>query len=135
MANVAGPIAVPDKFAQPARWRAFRDPSVEADYRQWHRDQILPVARVVGAVAVVFWALIPLSFELLVGEAPRALYISTWAIAVPVFLGLLVASFTRLRRWAIGAMVFAVIVIGLDFIWIFSIMYDPDSGAITCGVL
>ena len=135
MADAAISDAVPDEFAQRARWRAFRDPSVEADYRQWHRDQILPVARGAGAVAAMFWALIPLSFDLLVGQAPRALYVSAWAIAVPIFLVFLAASFTRLRRWASEAIPFVIIAIGLDFIWIFSNMYDPASGAITCGML
>ena len=135
MADATISIAVPDEFAQRRRWRAFRHPSVEADYRQWHRAQILPVARVAGAVAAMFWALIPVSFELLVGQAPRALYISAWAIAVPIFLVFLVASFTRLRRWASEAILLGIIAIGLDFIWIFSIMYDPASGAITCGML
>jgi hypothetical protein len=72
MADAAVSTTVLDEFAQPARWRAFRDPSVEASYREWHRDQIIPISRAVAAGAGLFWSLIPVSFELLVGEAPRA---------------------------------------------------------------
>ena len=135
MADATVSIALTDEFAQRGRWRAFRDSSVEASYRAWHRDQIIPIFRVVVVGAAAFWALVPVSFGLLVGEAPRALYISSWAIAVPIFLGGLVASFTRLRRWTIGLILVGMIVIGFDFIWVFSIMYGPVSGAITCGVL
>ena len=135
MADATSSMALPDEFAQRGRWRAFRDSSVEAAYRTWHRDQILPVGRGVAIGAAVFWTLVPLSFDLLVGDAPRALYIGTWAVGVPVFLAGLIASFTSLRRWMTGAMVVSLIVLGLDFTWLFSIMYGPFSAAIIIGVL
>lgn len=135
MADAAISAAVPDEFAQRGRWRAFLDPVVEANYREWHRDQILSVVRVAAVGAGVFWFLIPLSFELVVGEAPRVLYIANWAIGVPVFLGGFAVSFTRLRRWTTKFLLLALIVIGLDFVWILSTMYGPVSGAVTCGVL
>ena len=134
MADAPVSVVMRDELAQRARWRAFRDPSVEEGYRAWHRDQIIPLARVIGIGAAMLWALIPVSFDLLVGEAPRVLRISTWAIGLPTFLGA-VLLVTRFRRWATEAILVTNIVIGLNFIWTFSIMYGPVSGAVTCGVL
>jgi hypothetical protein len=51
-------------FGQPAGWRAFRDPAVEATYRSWHRAQILPVARVIAVGSGMIWIVIPVLFYL-----------------------------------------------------------------------
>jgi len=134
MADAATSIAMPEEFARRARRWAFRDPSIEAIYREWHRERILPIARGVGFGSMVLWALIPLWFELTLGEVPHALYISNWAVAVPAFLGVLLASYTGLRRWAVGAISALNIFIGLDAIWIMSSLYGPVSGAVVCGV-
>jgi len=134
MADAAVSIAVPDEFARRARRWAFRDSSTEATYRDWHRERILPIARGIGFGSMVLWALIPLWFELTLGEVPHALYISNWAVAVPAFFVLLLASYTGLRRWAVGAISVLNIVIGLDAIWIMSSLYGPVSGAVVCGV-
>ena len=122
--------AVSDEFAQPARWRAFRDPSVEARFRAWHRDEIVPDGWVVGWVAVVIWAAIPFLFLLVVGSSPRVLYISAWAISVPLLTATLLASRTRLVRWANGGITFVLIIIGLNFIWIQSAMYGTLNGTV-----
>lgn len=124
-----------DDFAQRRRWRAFKDARVEADYRVWHREEILPVARLVGVIAAVFWAGIPLFFALYVGSPPRALYISTWVIGVPVFLTTLALSYTRFVRWEVPMIVMVAIVLGLDLVWTMTSMYGPGHGAVTAGAL
>ena len=130
MADVAGPNAVPDEFAQPARWRAFRDDSVEASFREWHRNEILPVARAVGLVGLVLWGAIPLLFLLVVGTSPLVLFISAWAISVPLIGAAFLGSFTRLVRWAHEVIVFLLLVIGLNFIWVQSTMYGTFYGTV-----
>ncbi|HJR90048.1 MAG TPA: hypothetical protein VJ782_07845 [Aeromicrobium sp.] len=44
MADAAIPMSVPDQFARRGHWRGFRDPAVEAGFREWHCEEILPVA-------------------------------------------------------------------------------------------
>ena len=67
------PVPVLDDFAQPRRWRSFVDPATEAEYRLWHRDQILPVARMVGLFSLVLWLLIHLWFQMVFGRVPRVI--------------------------------------------------------------
>jgi class 3 adenylate cyclase len=133
MADAAVSLAMPDEFAQRGRWRAFRDPSVEAAYSAWHRDQIIPTARVIAIGSAVVWALVPVLTELFVGETPRVLIVSCWVIAVPTLLAVLLASFTALRHWASEFIVVAIVVIGLAMIWAMSSIYGPASGAVACG--
>jgi class 3 adenylate cyclase len=127
--------AVPNKFAQRARWRAFRDPSVEASFRAWHREEILPVARAIGVVSVVIWASMPLWYRLTMGTAPLVLLISAWAISVPVLVTILLGSYTRLARWANGLMTLALLVIGLNFIWVMSALYGTAYGTVSLAGL
>ncbi len=135
MADPAVSVAMPDEFAQRGRWRAFRDPVVEASFRAWHREEILPVARVVGLVSVVVWVSIPLWYRLSVGMTPRVLLLGAWAISVPVLVAALLVSYTRLVRWANGAMTFGALVIGLNFIWIMSTMYGTVFGTVSLAAL
>ncbi len=135
MADAAISIAVPDEFAQHGRWRAFRDPAVEASFRAWHREEILPVARVIGFVSVVVWVSIPLWYRLSVGATPFVLLISAWAISVPVLVAVILASYTRLARWANGALTFGALVIGLNFIWLMSTMYSTVFGTVSLSAL
>ncbi|MFL6090283.1 MAG: adenylate/guanylate cyclase domain-containing protein [Aeromicrobium sp.] len=130
MAAGSIPITVPDEFAQHRRWRAFRDPSVEARYRAWHRDEIIPVARVVGIVSALVWASIPLLFLLVVGTAPLVLLISAWAISLPLLVALVLGTYTRLARWANEAITLACLVIGLNFIWVMSSLYGTVYGTV-----
>jgi class 3 adenylate cyclase len=128
-------LLAPDGFAQRRRWRAFRDPSVEANYRQWHREQITSMARAMGLIVAAFWAIIPLSFEAVVGEHSHAMRIGNWAIAVPLITGAVALSYTRLRRWINEVNTLVVVVVGLDLIWIVSSMYGPVSGPVTCAAI
>jgi class 3 adenylate cyclase len=130
MADAAISDAVPDEFAQRARWRAFRDASVEGSFREWHRNEILPVARAIGWVALVVWGAIPLLFLLVVGTSPLALFISAWAISVPLIIAALVGSYTRLVRWAHEWLAFLLLVIGLNFMWVQSTMYGTLYGTV-----
>ena len=133
--DTAVSTAVPDEFAQRGRWRAFRDPAVEASFRAWHRDEILPVARVIGFVSIVVWVSIPLLYRLTVGTTPLVLLIGAWAIPVPVLVAILVASYTRLVRWAHGAVTFGALVIGLNFIWLMSSLYSTVFGTVSLAAL
>jgi class 3 adenylate cyclase len=126
--------AVLNKFAQRARWRAFRDPSVEASFRVWHREQILPAARLAAIGPTLIWVVVPLWFALTFGQTPSVLVIGAWAIAVPALLGLLLVTHARLRRWVTEAAMLVNVVIGLDFVWIMSSVYGPTSGTVTAGV-
>ena len=135
MADAASSVVVPDEFAQRGRWRAFRDPALEASFRAWHREEILPVARVVGLVSVVIWVSIPLWYRLSVGSTPLVLLIGAWAISVPLLVAILVGSYTRLVRWANEALTFVVLVIGLNFIWIQSTMYGTVFGTVSLSAL
>lgn len=121
-----------DEFAQRGRWRSFLDSAIEADYRLWHRDQILPVARFVGFASLGLWAAAPLWFILLLGDLPRAA-LASMAVAVPVFVGVLLLSYSRLNRWANEAVALTNVIIGLDFIWVLSAMYGPLSGGAACA--
>jgi len=124
-----------DEFAQRGRWRSFIDPAVEADYRLWHRDQILPIARLIGLGSLVLWLTAPLWFKVLVGKNPSLAMLGSLGIAVPVFVGVLALSFTRFNRWTNEGVALTNIVIGVDFIWVFSAMYGPLSGAVTTAAL
>jgi class 3 adenylate cyclase len=121
---------VRDEFAQRSRWRVFLDSDVESAYRDWHREQILPVARLVGLVSIALWVQAPLSFHVFVGEFPRPVAVST-VIAIPTFVAMLVLSYTRANRWTNALLTLTNIVIGLDFIWVMAAMYGPLSGAVT----
>jgi class 3 adenylate cyclase len=124
-----------DEFAQRGRWRSFIDPAVESDYRLWHRDQILPMARLIGFGSLVLWLMAPLWFKVLVGATPPAAMLGGFVVAIPVFVVILVASYTRINRWTNEAVALTNIVIGLDFIWTFSGMYGPLSGTVTTAAL
>ena len=128
-------IDAPPAFAQSGGWGLFREPSVEADYRSWHRDEITPVTRAVGIGSAVVWVLIPVMYTWAIGESPRLLYISNWAIAAPTLIIVVLASYTKLRRWMNLATAFVAIVIGLNFVWIMSSLYGTHSGTVACGVL
>ena len=121
-------------YVQTAPWRPFRDPSVEADYRAWHREEIVPLARAVGIGSSVVWAVIPLLFAWVLGEVPGSIYISNWVIALPMLLIIVAASYTELRRWANVGIAGAVVILGLDFTWVMSDLFNTHSGAIACGV-
>lgn len=135
MADAAISVAVTDAFAQRRRWRAFRDPAIERRYREWHREQVLPVARALAYFGILFWGLIPVWWQLWVGESSRVLWISNWAIAVPVFLVGLVCSYTRLRRWATELLTLIMVVIVLNMTWSMVAIYGPASGMVVAGVL
>ena len=124
-----------DDFAQRGRWRPFKDARVEADYRRWHTEEILAIARLVGVIGASFWAAVPLWFGFIVGPPPRELYISTWGIGVPAFVVPLVMGYTRLQRLVTPVVVLVTIIIGLDFIWIMTSMYGPGHGSVTAAVL
>ena len=136
MADAAVSIAVPDEFARRRRrGQAFRDRAVEARYRTWHREQVLPVARALGYFGILFWGLIPLWWQLWVGESSRVLWISNWVIQVPVFILGLIASYTRLRRWTAEITTLILVVVVLNMTWAMSAMYGPFSGMVVAGVL
>jgi class 3 adenylate cyclase len=135
MADAAVSIAVPDEFAQHARWRSFRDRSVESRYRAWHRDQVLPIARALGFFGILGWGLVPVSWELWVGESSRVMRISCWAIAVPVFVIALIGTYTRLRLWATEIVSLIIVVLGLTMTWSMSTIYGPTSGMVAGGVI
>lgn len=134
MASEAGAFGTLGEFAQRVRWRAFRDPIVEAQYRAWHREEIIPVARVVGVVSAVLWGVVPIWYRLVPGGTPREITVGAWAVAVPTFLIVLLSSYTSARRWATAGITIANIVIGLDFIWVFGNIYGSVSGTVACGV-
>ena len=81
--DAAVSIAVPDKFAQPARWRAFRDPVIEASFRAWLRERTVPIARLTAIASGLARLTIPVWYSLIFGEVPDEFLISAWAIAVP----------------------------------------------------
>jgi class 3 adenylate cyclase len=131
MADAAISVAVPDEFAQRRRWRAFRDAAVEASFRAWHREQILPVARVIGFVSAVVWAAIPFAYRLSVGTIPVVLLLSAWAISLPVVVAILLGSYTPLVRWANGAVTATMLIIGLNFIWLMTKLYGTVFGTVS----
>ena len=135
MADAAVSITVPDEFAQRRRWRKFRAPTVEARYREWHREQVLPVGRALAWLGILFWGLIPLWWELWVGESPQVLRIGNWGVAVPLFVAGLIASYTRLRRWATEIFALIIVVLGLLMTWTMTTIYSPISGTVVAGVL
>lgn len=135
MTDAAMRVDVPGQFAQARGWRPFLDPSVEASYRAWHRHQTIPLARIIGIGSAVVWAFIPIWYRLSVGDVPRALYVSNWAIVVPALLAAVAASYTRLQRWMVLVVSLANVIIGLDIVWIMSLIYGPTSGLIVCGSL
>jgi len=128
-------LDAPGAFAQRGRWRKFRDPSLEADYRRWHRDQVLTLIRVVGVASAIVWALIPLGFFAAFGEIPRVAIISNWVVAVPTLAVFLLLSYTALRRWTTQGAALANVIVGLDIAWAMSTLYSPYSGTVACGVL
>lgn len=136
MADAAVSITVPEEFARRRRrGQSFRDRGVEARYRAWHRDQVLPVARALGYFGIVFWGLIPLSYQLWVGERSQVLWISNWAIAVPVFIFGLICSYTRLLRWGTEILTLIMVVIALNMTWAMVTIYGPSSGMVVAGVI
>jgi class 3 adenylate cyclase len=134
MADAPVSIAVPNKFAQRARWRAFRDRSVEATFRAWHRDQIHPAVRLAGVGSALAWAIVPAGYQMALGETPQVMRIAAWVVAVPVLLSTLFLTHRWLRRWMTQGVTLVVILIGLDFIWFMSSMYGSTSGTVTAGV-
>ena len=134
MTDAAVLIAVPDEFAQPARWRAFRDPVIEASFRAWLRERTVPIARLTAIASGLAWLTIPVWYSLIFGETPDEFLISAWAIAVPTLLALLLVTHRRLLRWLDEVALIVNIVIGLVFIWAMSSVYGPTSGTVTCGV-
>ena len=121
-----------DEFAQRGRWRSFVDPAVEAEYRLWHRDQILPISRVVGVASLIGWSLGPLWWLLALGSVPEEAWLGI-AVADAAFVAILAASYSRLNRWSNEGVAVTNIVIGFDFIWVVSALYGPLSGAAACS--
>ncbi len=124
------------EFAQRGRWRwrAFLDPAVEADYRLWHRDEILPIARIVGYLSLALWMAAPVWFIVFLGAVTADIAVSAYLIATPTFIVMLLASYSRFNRWTNPAVGVTNVVIGLDFIWIMTVMYGPLSGPVACVV-
>jgi class 3 adenylate cyclase len=133
MAGTLGSIA--EEFAQPARWRAFRDSSVEAAYREWHFRQNRAIGLVVGIATVALSGSLPVLFWLLFGEWLPALVIANWVIAVPVVVVSLAVGFAGLWRWASRMAAFANAAVGLDFVWIIGTVYGFESPLVALGVL
>lgn len=135
MADAVISVARPDEFGQPARWRAFRNPQVEADYRAWHLARILPVARLVAISSATLFGIAPATFALLVERPPSLLVLSTYAIAVPTSLLVLLATFTKLQPWTNETFTLGNAVLGLNFVWFTNGIFGAASGAFVCGVL
>jgi class 3 adenylate cyclase len=126
---------VPRRFEQRGRWRRFLNPAVEADYREWHRGEILPVARIVAALSALAWATNPLWFSLVVDDMPPGLLAISYRVAMPTLLIALLLSYSPFVRWFIPVIVVANIVIGLCFIVTFGRLFGHYSGMVTAGAL
>ncbi len=120
-----------DEYSQRGRWRAFQDATTEARFRAWHREQILPVARVIGFVSAIVWAAIPIGYRLSVGTLPVALLLSAWAISLPVVVATLVSSYTPFVRWAHGAIATTMLIVGLNFFWLMGSLYGTVFGTVS----
>jgi class 3 adenylate cyclase len=134
MSEAAISVGMTDEFAQRGRWRAFGDSFAEESYQIWHRERVLPVARIASAASALAWIFVPLLFRLSFGAAPRELFIGAWAVAVPCLLGLSLAPASLTRRWISELSMVVITVVGLDFVWVMSVLYGPASGTVTCGV-
>jgi class 3 adenylate cyclase len=134
MPDAAISVGMADEFAQRGRWRAFRASSTEESYQTWHRERVLPIARIASLASALAWIFVPVLFRLTFGEAPRELFLGAWAIAVPTLLGLSFVPGARARRWVSEVAMVVITVIGLDFAWVMGALYGPASGAVTCGV-
>jgi class 3 adenylate cyclase len=133
---IVGRMDIAQGFEQRGRWRRFREPVVERAYREWHRDQVLPIVRAIGFGSAAVWALIPVGYRLGVSEMPRTLIVGCWAIAVPTLAAFSSVSYTRFgRRWATKGAALANVVVGLDIAALMATLYGPISGTVTCGVL
>ncbi|HWM17396.1 MAG TPA: hypothetical protein VNP97_12500, partial [Microbacterium sp.] len=128
-------VGAPRGFEQRGRWRAFGDPSVEATFREWHRERLLPIMRSVAFGSGVICAFLPISYMWLVGQPPRIVVLTAIAINCPASFGMVLASFTRLKRWAPELFTVLNVVIGLSFTSVTSTVFSPTSGAVACGIL
>lgn len=128
-------MGVPIGFEQRSRWRAFRDPSVEAEYRAWHRERILPIVRLIASGVACIYALTPLSYLIVVGQPPLNLLVACYGISIPTCLAVLVSSFTGLQRWANGIFTAGNVVLALTLIWVANDTFAPASGAVACALL
>jgi class 3 adenylate cyclase len=135
MADAAVSTAVEEEFVRRGRWRAFRNPSVEADFRQWRIEQTLPVARAIGAGSAVIWASIPLLYGWIVDTSPLILNVAAWGIAAPILAAVTVISYTPARKWMDPAVALTAIVIGLDGIWVMSITYGRFDGTVALAAV
>lgn len=134
MADAPFSVAAPDEFAQRGPWRSFRDRAVETRYREWHRQQVLPIARALGYFGILFWGLIPVWWELWVGRSSHALWISNWTIAVPVFAIGIIFSYAR-PQWTTEALTLIMMVIGLTMTGAMVAIYGTTSGIVSAGAL
>lgn len=132
----AGPLVeVSGAFAQRRRWRAFRDPVIEAGYREWHRGEIIPVARIVGGLSALAWVANPFWFFLVIDDLPPVLLAIAYGVALPTLVIAVLLSYSPLVRWAIPVLAIANIVIGLCFIITFGGVFGAYSGMVTAGAL
>lgn len=134
MADAAMSLGMADGFAQRGRWRAFRESDTEESYQTWHRERVLPIARIASFASALAWVFVPVLFRLTFGETPGELFIGAWAIAVPALLALSFVPRAQARRWVSEVATVVIIVIGLDFAWVMSVLYGSASGTVTCGV-
>jgi class 3 adenylate cyclase len=135
MADTATSIAVPAEYAQRGRWRAFRDPSVEASYRSWYRDQVLTLMRGTGLLGLILWIPLPPIWEKWAGVDAELVRISNWAIVAPTLAIAVALTYTKFRIWMNAASSIVMLVQSLDLIWLFSIFYGPTSGAVTLSAV
>jgi class 3 adenylate cyclase len=132
--NASPPLG---EFAQRRhrRWGSFTNPGTELAYRLWHRDQMLPVARLICLGSLVLWSLIPLWFRVFLDDIPRVVYLGTFAVAAPVLAAALLGlTSARFNRWTNIVAALVNVVIGLDFIWVVTVLYGPLSGPVACVV-
>jgi class 3 adenylate cyclase len=123
-------VTVTDEFAQRGRRGTFRDPRVEAEFRRWRVDQTVSTARIIAGGSAVLWACLPLIYGFFLDDPPQVLAVGSWGIAAPALGVVTVGSYTGLRRWTSAGVAVVGVIVGLDAVWVATVMYGPYSGAV-----
>lgn len=115
-------------------WLGRFPAETERGFHDWLSDQVVPLARIVCLVSIVFWVLIPVAAAVLPGVSASA---ELWAIAcvnaLILTVGLVVVVGSK-PEYVVGFAAFGVLVIGADLQFLMRTYAEAAGpGAVTAG--
>ncbi len=127
-------ITVPAEFRCEGRLGRFPD-ETERSYRAWLVDRTIPALRVLCAISLVLWAVVPPGNRLFVGGGePEAVWWLTYTVVMPVILVCYLATYSKLRNRVVALAALMLLLVGGGCMWAFHEQYGSIGGMVVSAI-